>query len=84
MCHWKFCSSIIFPSLHIHLDSSWWSFVGPQVLRDPYDDTLQFAIVSIPSGVQRWKSLALDNDHEYVVVRNWTCASCTYLSATIL
>jgi polyphosphate kinase len=36
------------------------------VLRDPYDDTLQFAIVSIPSGVQRWKSLALDNDHEHM------------------
>ncbi|KAG0588092.1 hypothetical protein KC19_2G215500 [Ceratodon purpureus] len=28
------------------------------VIRDPYDDAMQFAIVSVPSGLNRWKSLA--------------------------
>lgn len=41
-------------------------FVIGQVLRDPYDDSLQFAIVSVPSGVERWKSLAYGDDDEYV------------------
>lgn len=37
-----------------------------QVLRDPYDDAVQFAIVSVPSGLERWKSLAFSKNDEYV------------------
>ena len=42
------------------------SFMCVQVLRDPYDDSDQFAIVSVPSGVERWKSLAFNKNDEYV------------------
>lgn len=35
------------------------------VLRDPYDDAVQFAIVSVPSGLERWKSLAFSKNDEY-------------------
>lgn len=36
------------------------------VLRDPYDDAVQFAIVSVPSGLERWKSLEFTETDEYV------------------
>ncbi|KAG0612135.1 hypothetical protein M758_6G004600 [Ceratodon purpureus] len=35
------------------------------VLKDPYDDAVQFAIVSVPSGLERWKSLALTKTDDY-------------------
>jgi len=35
------------------------------VLRDPYDDSDQFAIVSVPSGVERWKSLAFNKNDDF-------------------
>eukprot|EP00850_Spirogloea_muscicola_P016700 SM000137S00478 [mRNA] locus=s137:341337:347444:- [translate_table: standard] len=36
------------------------------MLRDPYDDSTQFAIVSVPSGADRWKGLAFDEDDEHL------------------